>query len=189
MGMPRLLNALHEWLELRARVSEERRFHLDRAAADLRALGLTPREAKRMARARFGARRNSQAGLHELGGDLPGLAHLFRAHRVVTSLWLQPALLLGAVVLMLAVSPSRREIIEGMLGHRFDAEDHRQVELSVYGAGPGSPGITQTEFEALRSMTTVTGVASFGPHQVVAQPRRGVALAAITSEARIRTEQ
>src|SRR5580692_2208478 len=40
IDMPRLLRALIEWLELRARMREERRFHLDRSAADLRALGL-----------------------------------------------------------------------------------------------------------------------------------------------------
>jgi hypothetical protein len=185
--MARLLSALNEWLELRARMREERRFHLDRSAADLRALGLTAREAKRMARIRFGGRRNSQTGLRELGGDLRGLAHLFRAHRVVTLLWLQPAVLLAAVALIFAVSPSPREIVEGMLGRRFDAEDRRAVSLSVYGAGPGSPGITQMEFEALQSMATVTREESFGPHEVRAQPMHGVTLAAITSEAVVRT--
>jgi len=168
-------------------MSEERLFHLDRAVADLRALGMTNREAKRMARIRFGGRRHSHAGLRELGGDLRGLAHLFRAHRVVTSLWLQPAVLLTAVALIFAVSPSQREIVEGMLGHTLGPEVHEAVALSVYGAGPGSPGITQEEFESLQSMATVTGAERSGPHQVRAQPVRGVTLAAITSEAGVRT--
>jgi hypothetical protein len=185
--MPRLLSAVHEWLELRARMREERQFHLDRAAADLRALGLTRREAKRRARTRFGSRRNSQRGLRELGGDWQGLAHLFRAHRVATSLWFQPALLLSVIAVILAVSPSRREMMEGMLGHRFDAEDHRAVSLAVYGAGPASPGITQTELDALQTMRTATSVESSGPHEAMGQPMPGVTLAAITSEARIRT--
>jgi hypothetical protein len=185
--MSRLLSALNEWLELRARVREERRFHLERASADLRALGMTPREAKRMARIRFGSRRNSQTGLRELGGDLRGLAHLFRAYRVATSLWLQPAVLLAAGALIFAVSPSPREIAEGVLGRTFGPEVREAVELSVYGAGPASPGITQTEFEAVQSMATVTRVESFGPHQVLAQPVNGVTLAAITSEAVART--
>jgi hypothetical protein len=185
--MPRLLSALNEWLERRARMREERQFHLERASADLRALGLTAREAKRMARIRFGSRRNSQTGLRELGGDLRGLANLFRAHRVAASLWFQPIVLLAAGALIFAVSPSPREIAEGLLGRTFGAEVREAVALSVYGAGPASPGITLTELASLQSMATVTRVESFGPHQVLAQPVKGITLAAITSEAVART--
>src|SRR5665213_3065780 len=185
--MLRVFSALREWFGLRARMREERLFHMDRAASDLRALGMTAREAKRMARIRFGSHSHSQAGLRELGGDLRGLAHLFRAHRVATSLWLQPAVLLTAIALIFAVSPSQCEIVEGMLGHTLGPEVREAVALSVYGAGPASPGITQTEFEALQSMATITRVKSFGPHQVLAQPVNGVTLAAITSEAAART--
>jgi drug/metabolite transporter (DMT)-like permease len=95
--------------------------------------------------------------------------------------------LLGAVAVVLTVSPSRREILEGIMGRTFDAEDHRAVALSIYGAGPASPGITMTEFDGLRSMATVTRLESSGPHQVRAQPVNGITLAAITSEARART--
>jgi hypothetical protein len=185
--MRRLFSALDEWLELRFRVRAERRFHLDRATGDLRALGLTPREAKRRARTRFGSRQNSQAALRELGGDLNGLARLFRAHRVVASVWLQPAVLLGAVALIFAASPSPREIAEGALGRTLGPQERIAVALSVYGAGPASPGITPTEFEALQSMATVTRVERSGPHQVLARPVQGATLAAITSEAGART--
>ncbi len=185
--MPRLVNALKEWLELRARMREERRFHLDGAATDLRAMGMTAREAKRMARIRFGSRRNSQAGLRELGGDLKGLAYLFRANRVVASIWLQPIVLIAVVAMMFLASPSRREIVEGLLGHRLGPEEHGTVMLSVYGAGPASPGIALTELVALQSMSTVTGAEAFGPHAVLARRAADATLAAITSEAQART--
>lgn len=185
--MPRLLSALNEWLELRARVRDERQFHLERAAADLGALGLTTREATRMARVRFGGQRTSQTALQALGGDLRGLVSLFRAYRVATSVWVRPIVLIAAGALVFAVSPSPREIGEGMLGRTFGADVREAVALSVYGAGPASPGITQTELDALQSMTTVTSVESSGPHQVRAQPVSGVTLAAITSEAVART--
>ena len=181
--MRRLICALKEWLELRARMKEERQFHLDRAAADLRGLGLTPREAERMARIRFGNRRHSQAGLRELGGDLRGLIHLFHAHRVVTSIWLMPAVLFAAVAILFAVRPSPREMMEGLLGQTLDSADHSTVSLEVYGAGPASPGITETEFEEIQSMKIVAHAARFGPHEIRAHVATGLTLRTITSDA------
>ena len=185
--MHRLLSALREWLEVRTRVREERLFHLDRAAADLRALGLNGREAKRMARVRFGAGRNSRAGLRELGGDVRGLVHLVRVYRVFTSMWLQPAVVLLAMIVMLALSPVRRELMEGVLGYKFGAAKPTVVSLEVEGAGPASPGIALNEIDALQSMSLVTGVMSSGPHQVVGRPAPGATLAVIAAEARWRT--
>jgi hypothetical protein len=114
--MPRLFAAVREWLQLRLRVREERRFHLDSAAADLRALGLSSRAARREARSRFGSRRNLKLALRELGADAPGFIFLLRAHRVTASLWLQPAILLAVIGLVFSVSPSPREIVKGVIG-------------------------------------------------------------------------
>ena len=114
--MSRLLAALREWLQLRARVREERRFHLDSAAADLRALGLSARAARHEARSRFGRRRNLKLALRELGGDAPGFIFLLRAHRVTASLCLQPAILLAVIGLIFSVSPSPREIVKSVIG-------------------------------------------------------------------------
>jgi hypothetical protein len=114
--MPRALSALREWLELRARVHEERRFHLDQATADFLSFGLSRRAAKRKARSRFGSWRSGRIALREIGGDSAGLAHLIRAHRVSASVWFQPSLLLTSIVLTLLLSPAPGVILGNMIG-------------------------------------------------------------------------
>jgi hypothetical protein len=186
--MLRAISALREWLELRARLREEHQFHLDQAAADFRDLGLSRREARRSARARFGGRRNLTIALRELGGDLPGLGRLLHAHRVLASAWLQPAVLLTATALIFGLSPSPREVVEGVIVRIRNVDDPGAVSLSVQGRSPWSGGgITPSEFAALRSMTTVTDVGRYRGLYARARAAYGASLPAIQSEARANT--
>lgn len=182
--MGRLFAAIQEWLQLRARVREERRFHLHSAAAELRALGLSSRAAKREARSRFGSRRNLKLALRELGGDAAGFIFLLRVHRVTASLWLQPATLLALIVLILALSPSPRELVNGVIGQPPPSVDLGVEFVSAYGPFPW--GVTPAEFEALRSMTTVTDLEPYRGH-ARGQRSRGSTLEEIQDEARTRT--
>jgi len=68
--MRRLLNAIREWRQLRARLRDERRFHLDCAAAELRDC-------------RYG-RQSLGAAAHELGCDFAG--SWIRSERIAYSL-------------------------------------------------------------------------------------------------------
>jgi hypothetical protein len=183
--MGRLFAAVQEWLQLRARVREERRFHLDSAAADLRALGLPARAARHEARSRFGGRGNLKLALRELGGDAPGFIFLLRAHRVPASLWLQPAILLAVIGLIFSVSPSPREIVRGVIGQPPPSVDLGVEFVSAYGHFPW--GITPAEFEALRSMTTVTNLERYQGVYARGRRARGATLEEIQTEARART--
>ena len=161
--MLRARSALKEWLELRARLREERQFHLDHAAADFRSQGLSPRHARKQARARFGSRRNVRLALRELGGDLRGLAHLMRAYRVPGSPWIQPIALLSAVVLILLLSPrAKGHSGGGIVGTPLQSGDRQAVFFSTQGRNPDYTGITPSDLEALRSLTTVTAVERCG---------------------------
>jgi hypothetical protein len=182
--MRRLLSAVREWLQLRARVHEEHRFHLDHATDNFRSLGFSLRMARKQARARFGSRRNLQLARRELGGDLNGLALLLRAHRVLGSAWLQPATLLAAISLCFILSPAPREMLEGLFGQTVQSADRGVVSLA---AMPGSGGITRPEFEALRSMTTVTEVERYQTHNVRARAVPGVTRTMIQADAITRT--
>ncbi len=154
--MPRLMTALREWLEIRARVREEREFHLERAAEDYRESGLTGRAARGKARARFGGRGSSRIALRELGGDWSGLARLVGAHRVLAPAWVQPVVLLVAIAMVSALSPARREIVDAMIVRVRQVQHPGEVELSVEGRSPWSGGgISGREFAALRSMATL----------------------------------
>jgi len=185
--MLRVLRALEEWFELRARLREERQFHLEQAAADFRSFGLSPRAAKRKARVRFGSRRNLRSGLSELGGDLPGLAHLLHDHRVLASAWLQPAVLLAAMALVLVLSPEPRAVLEGVAGTSFKSENREAVFLSSQGPGPKYAGITTSDFDTLQSLATVTGVERYRTLYARARAAHGASLTAIQSEVRVKT--
>lgn len=116
--MRRATEALQEWLQLRARVREERLFHRDRSIADFRSEGMTLSAAKRAAKERLGSRRHLRASLQELGCDLTGLARLLRVYRVQASVWFQPAVLLAAMAVILIISPSPHAILEGIGRYR-----------------------------------------------------------------------
>src|SRR5258706_14432057 len=103
-GMCRAIDALREWMQLRARFRDEHQFHLERAAAELRALGLSSCAANRGARDRFGSRQNSKLALRELGGDWAGLIRLALAHRLDASPWFRPAVLIMASMLGILLS-------------------------------------------------------------------------------------
>jgi hypothetical protein len=183
--MLRLFAAIQEWMQLRARVREERQFHLDSAAVELRALGLSSRAAKLEARSRFGSRRHFKLALRELRGDAAGFIFLLRAHGVTASLWLQPAALLALIVLILASSPSPREIVNGVIGQPPPSVDLGVEFVSAHGSFPW--GITPAEFDALQSMTTVTKLEPYRGLYARGKRARGATLEEIQAEARVRT--
>jgi hypothetical protein len=185
--MRRIAEALCEWLQLRARLHQERRFHLESAAADLRALGMSRRAAMRNARSRLGGRRHLRIALRELGGDVTGLAYLMRAHRVPASPWLRPALLLAAIVLIPVVSPAPRALIEGVIGTPVASKDGHAVILAAEGWTPAERVISAADFETVRTLSTLTGVERYRTTYIRAQASRGVTPAAIQSEVRART--
>ena len=186
--MRRMLEPLREWLQLRSRLRAECRFHLDRAAAELQDAGMSRSDAKRKARARFGGRKSLTAARRELGCDLTGLAHLIRAHRVLASPWLQPAILLCLIALVFGVSPARREILDGVVVRIVDIEDPGAVVLSVEGRSPWHGGaITPTEFAELRTMATITDVGAYRGRLARARAIPGATLNTIEREARART--
>lgn len=184
--MRRIAGALREWLQLRRRLHEERRFHLENAAAEFRGLGMSTRAARRLARSRFGGRHHLRAGLRELGGDLSGLAHLLHAYRVPASAWLQPALLLAVAGLILFVSPAPRDIIEGLIGSPLSAQDRRAVIFTGAGWTPAERIVTPADFATLRTLRTLRAVERYQAIYVRAQAARGATLASIRSEIRAR---
>lgn len=184
--MRRLCNAFREWLLLRARVREERRFHIEQSAADLRGLGLSRSAARKAARLRFGARRNLRVTRREIGGDGAGLVRLFRAHRVMASAWLQPNLLLAAIALTVLLSPAPRVLTESIIGIPLSPESRQTVFLSAPAPWPLFTGFTPREFEALRSMSLLTSMERY--QMIYVRGRAGGApLAAIQAEARARS--
>ena len=185
--MRRIANALREWMQLRRRLREERRFHIENAAAEYRVLGMSPRTAMRQARSRFGGRRHVNSALRELGGDFPGLCYLLSAHRVSASPWLQPVSLLAAAALILLVSPAARLLIEGVIGTPLVEEDRRAVTLMVAGWNPAERVISSQDFEIIRALPGLSGVQRYRSNSVQARAARGVTLDAIQSEVRART--
>ena len=185
--MRRLLNALTEWLELRSRLREERRFHLDCSAAEFRSRGLTPRQARHAARLRFG-RQSLRDAARELGSDLSGLMRLVRANRVVASAWLQPAVLLAVTLLILFLSSDPSAIVNGVLVRVHRVSNPGLIILTVNEPGSRLAGaITIPEFEALQSMTTLTQVERHHGFYVRGHAVAGATPPVIASEARNRT--
>ena len=121
--MCRAIDALKDWLQLRARLRNEHQFHIDRAAAEFRALGLSSRAANRAARRRFGSRKNLKLALRELDADWAGLIRLALAHRVDASPWFQPTVLIMAATLILFLCPAPRAAIEGIAGQSLAETD------------------------------------------------------------------
>lgn len=181
--MRRLRCAFREWLELRSRIREEHQFHLARATEEFRALGLSGRKAKRAARSRFGGRKNLWIARKELGGDFLGLVRILHGHRATSSAWLQPAILSLAVIVMFLVSPASKELAQAVAGIPASS-DGTVMFLSAHGPFPW--GITASEFSALRSMTTVTGVERY---RLYARARilPGISMETVQSEARSKT--
>ncbi len=179
--------AVKEWLERRARVCGERRFHLESAAAEYRALGLSPRESRRKARVRFGSRKRFRDALRELGGDVRGLADLLRAYRVGASAWVQPGSLLVAMVLMLLLSPAPRALLEGIIGTPLRSEVRDQVFMAAEGGTSAERAIADRDFERLRALATLSGVERYQRVYARGRAAQGVTLAAIQSEMRART--
>ena len=185
--MYRGIDALREWMQLRARLRDEYQFHLDRSAADFRALGLSSRAANRAARGRFGSHRNIKLGLRELGGDWPGLIRLFSAHRVYASPWFQPTVLVVAILLIFIVSPAPRAIIEGVIGQPLSAADRSAVFISDQARNLTYRGITKADFESIQSLDGVTKVKRYLSIHARAQAVKGVTFAAINSQVRAKT--
>jgi PAS domain-containing protein len=185
--MRRAIDALREWLQLRARMRGEHQFHLAQSTEEFRALGLSSLAATRAARDRFGHRRNLTIALRELGGDLLGLAHLFRVHRVSASPWLQPAVLLTAILLILLSSPAPRPVLEGILGQPLASRDREMIFISVQARNRSYVGITDGDFEVLRSVASLTGVEHYRGIHARARAAKGATLVAIESEVQTKT--
>src|SRR5258706_2746665 len=151
-GMCRAIDALREWMQLRARLRDERQFHLDRAATEFRALGLASRAANRAARDRFGSRQNLKLALRELGGDWAGLVRLLLAHRVDASPWFHPTLLIMAAMLLILLSPVPHAVIEGIAGQPLAAADRGELFISEQARNLSYVGITKADFESLHSL-------------------------------------
>lgn len=186
----RVMNALREWIELRARVRDEREFHIERAAADLRALDVPAREARRRARARFGSPVHSRLALEVLGGDWSGLRWLLSAHRTLASAWVQPVVLMAVIAGVFLVSPARQEIVDGMLVRVRTLRLPGAVALSVEGRSPWSGGgTTSREFEELRSMATLADVGRYEGLYAQAKIVGSATLDEVQAEARARTSE
>lgn len=185
--MYRAIDALREWMQLRARLRDEHQFHLDRSAADFRALGLSSRAASRAARGRFGSHQNLKLGLRELGGDWAGLIRLFLAHRVHASPWFQPTVLVVVILLVLIVSPAPRAIIEGVVGQPLSAADRSAVFISDQARNLTYTGITKADFDSIQSLEGVIKVERYLSIHARAQALEGVTLAAINSQVRTKT--
>lgn len=182
----RLIDSLREWLAVRRRVREECAFHLDRAAAELQDLGWTGADARAEARARFGGRRYRRSALHELGGDGKGLLQSLRDHRVPASAWTHPCALALAVALLAAASPRPREILASASAPARHTDWNREVVFySAHGAYPW--GITTGEFEALKSLKTVTGLRPYRGQYARARAVDGATIASVQAEAQART--
>jgi hypothetical protein len=123
----------------------------------------------------------------ELGGGPAGLSVLLRAHRVLASAWLQPAILITSTLLIVLVSPAPRVIVESVIGMPLPSAARRMVFFASPAPWPLFTGITAREFETLRSLPALTDVARYRGIYVRAVARDGVALDAVESEARLRT--
>jgi hypothetical protein len=180
--MRRVFEAFREWLQLRSRLREERRFHIDQATADFRALGLSRGAAKRAARTRFGRRAHMKIARREIGGDYAGLLRLLRAYRISASIWLQPLALLSAIALMLLLSPAPRLLLESIAGRPLHTDP--TVYFFAPAPWPLFSGITAHEFEAMRSLRSVRGLERYQTIYARAQVAPGAKIAAIESEVR-----
>jgi len=186
-GMYRAIDAVREWTQLRARLRDEHQFHLDRATADFRALGLSSSAANRAARGRFGSRENLKLALGELGGDWAGLIRMFLAHRVHASPWFQPTLLVTAILLTLLLSPTPRAVLEGVAGRPLAAADRGAVFISDQARNLTYVGITKADFESIQSLASLTKLERYQSIHALAQAKKGVTIAAIESLVRTKT--
>ena len=103
-----------EWLKRLARLRDERQFHLECAAAELRELGFTAQEARRAARRRYG-HQSFRAAARELDCDFAALVDSIRTHRGLASPWLQPVALLSLIALIFLLSPQPRDLANNVL--------------------------------------------------------------------------
>ncbi|MBZ5618194.1 MAG: hypothetical protein LAQ69_05565 [Acidobacteriia bacterium] len=107
--------SLAAWWNRRSRFAEEWRFHRDRAISEFESLGLTRREARRIARCRLGRRsRYRREALREIGGDLPGLIDLLPVARLKRSPLLVLCCLVLGTALLLVLNPQRGQLIESL---------------------------------------------------------------------------
>src|SRR5580700_3961972 len=107
---------LTKWWARRRRFAEEWAFHRDMAVAEFESLGMSHREARRLARRRLGARFNyRRAALRELQSDCRAL-QLLPFYRMKKSPFLVPTVIAAAIALMLAFNPQRLQVIQSLPG-------------------------------------------------------------------------
>ena len=182
--MLRVIDALHEWWQVRARVREEYQFHIEQAEAEWRTIELSRRQARRAARRLFGTRRNWANALRELGGDLPGLGRLFMAYQVAASPWIQPAALLASIAMLLLISPDPRAVLEGVAGQPFTRDERATVFLSVQAPNLSYRGISSSDIQLIRSIPGLGGIERYHVTHARARVTPGFQLAAIQSQVR-----
>jgi len=163
--MRRLLNAIREWRQLRARLRDERRFHLDCAAAELRDC-------------RYG-RQSLGAAARELGCDFAGLVDSIRTQRVLAFPWLQPAALFSLIALVFLLSPQPRELANSVFVRAHRAGTPSAILTVDIGSRWFGGDITGQDFAALQSMTTLTRVERYRGSYAWGQSAPGATLAAI----------
>ena len=134
------------WRARRRRFAEEWAFHRDMAISEFESLGMSHREARRLARRRLGARFNyRRAALRELQSDCRTLLQLLPLHRMKKSPLLLPTVIAVTIGLMLAFNPLRLQVIQSMQG-LVPFVPHRGFERLI----PLTPrGVVPTGFAAV----------------------------------------
>lgn len=142
---------LANWWARRRRFAAEWAFHRDMAVSEFESLGLSHREARRLARRRMGARFTyRRAALRELQADYGALPRLLPRHRIKKSPFLIPTVIALAVGLMLVFNPQRLQVIQSIprlvpFAARRDFE--RLVPLTPQGVVPtGFAAVTLWSF-------------------------------------------
>ncbi len=175
-----------EWLQCRARLRDERRFHIDCAAAELRDLGLSAREANRAARRRYG-RQSFRAAARELGCDFASLIDSIRTDRAFASPWLQPAALFTLVALVFLLSPQPHDLANSVFVRIHKTGMPAAILTVDIGSKWFGGDIAGQDFLALQSMTTLTRVDRYHGSYAWGEAAPGATLPMILAEARRKT--
>lgn len=113
--MTEFLRGFVVWWNRRRRFAEEWTFHLSMARSELEALGMSPTEARQLARRRLGSRMiHRRAAMREMGADVKGLLELLPMRRIQRSAYLAPFLLVAVIGSALVFNPARGQVIESM---------------------------------------------------------------------------
>ncbi len=137
------------------------------SASQLEALGFSPREARRLARRRLGARaRHRRAALRETGGDARGLIALLPLASTKRSPILPAASIALAIALALALNPRRAQVLESMcalLPLAGPLKGQRWIPLTPEGVAP--MGIAAMTLWTLAAIGAARLATAFAPRK------------------------